>query len=151
VTVLVPQDLDKTVVNSAAEMKARAERAALRKKLMKREVKGMDKPAMCGRVCLFAWLHWVCVWDGLGVGLFGSVGGRDLDRDRRERRRDVRGETTKFEVVKEKDRHVTQEEKAQKYREAAKRKVSPAAASAPQSLNKTSPAASSFRGASRPK
>ena len=41
---------------------------------------------------------------------------RDLDRDRRERRRDVRGVTTKHEPIKEKDRYVTQEDKAQRYK-----------------------------------
>ena len=41
---------------------------------------------------------------------------RDLDRDRRERRRDVRGDTTKYELVKEKDRRVTEEEKAARHR-----------------------------------
>lgn len=50
---------------------------------------------------------------------------RDLDRDRRERRRDIRGETSRHELVKAKDRYITQEEKASRRGAASKTVSSP--------------------------
>ncbi len=66
------QDMDKKVVNAGAEARAKDKRQALRKELMKKDVKGVDKPTMYGHVpdivcvCVCVYVC-VCVCDTVCV------------------------------------------------------------------------------------